>query len=138
MNNKQGFTLIELLVVIAIIGILSLAVFTQLNSARDQAADANQVNDVKQVALAMELGRNPSTGAYPTSTTSLDKYLTPYPENVNFEINSGSSSEYCVWATLSDAQPTGQEYFVASETGSGYFATTDGPISLSNCDPSST
>lgn len=39
MTNKQGFTLIELLVVIAIIGILSLAVFTSLDSAREQAKD---------------------------------------------------------------------------------------------------
>jgi prepilin-type N-terminal cleavage/methylation domain-containing protein len=35
--NNQGFTLIELLVVIAIIGILSVGVFTSLNSARNDA-----------------------------------------------------------------------------------------------------
>lgn len=135
-NNKQGFTLIELLVVIAIIGILSLTVFTQLNSGRDQAQDANEVNDVKQVALAMELGRNPTSGAYPTSTSSLTNYITPYPSNVTFEDNSASTSEFCVWAELSDSQPADQDYFVASESGSGFYDSDSDPT-LGSCDATS-
>ena len=65
-TKKQGFTLIELLVVIAIIGILSVAtVLTSLNSARDKAQDAKKINDVKQVALALEQARHPVTGTFP-------------------------------------------------------------------------
>ena len=61
---KRGFTLIELLVVIAIIGILSTAVLTSLNSAREKAQDAKKIHDVKQVALALEQARHPVTGEF--------------------------------------------------------------------------
>ena len=70
---KKGFTLIELLVVIAIIGILSAVVLTSLNSSRDKAQDAKRVNDVKQVALALELARNQQTGDF--SETAYEQRL---------------------------------------------------------------
>jgi prepilin-type N-terminal cleavage/methylation domain-containing protein len=53
--NKQGFTLIELLVVIAIIGILSLSVFTILNSARQQARDATRASDFAELRKAIRM-----------------------------------------------------------------------------------
>lgn len=132
-NNKQGFTLIELLVVIAIIGILSAVVLTSLNSAREDAQDARRVNDVKQVALAMELARDQTTGAYPTATSTLENYLNPYPaENTTFVDNTGSTSEFCIYSELSDSADP-EDYYVASETGSGYY---DGSTpDLANCEP---
>ena len=133
-NSKQGFTLIELLVVIAIIGILSAVVLTSLNSAREDAEDARRVNDVKQVALAMELARNQTTGAYPTASSLLSTYLNPYPtENTTFVDNSASTSEYCIYATLSDSADP-EDYYVASETGSGYYDSASAPT-LSSCEP---
>lgn len=126
--TKKGFTLIELLVVIAIIGILSAVVLTSLNSSRSKANDATYVNDVKQVALAMELARSQQTGAFPTATSSLSAYLNPYPANVSFEANTASSSQFCVHASLSEYAEG--DYFAASQDGSGY---TDTAPTLASC-----
>ena len=119
---KKGFTLIELLVVIAIIGILSAVVLTSLNSSRQKAQDTKQISDVKQVALAMELGRSQSTGDFPTSTTSLvtDGYLNPFPSASidQFTVDGGY---FCVSTTLSEAAELA--YFNASQNGAGYSAT---------------
>ena len=60
----KGFTLIELLIVIAIIGILSAVVLTSLDSARNQAQDEKKVKDLKQIAMALELVRDPVTGIF--------------------------------------------------------------------------
>ena len=55
LKTKSGFTLIELLVVIAIIGLLSSLAVVNLNSARGKARDAKRINDVKQLALLIEI-----------------------------------------------------------------------------------
>lgn len=133
MNKKAGFTLIELLVVIAIIGILSAVVLTSLNSSRQKAQDAKKVNDVKQVALAMELARSQTTGEFVTATTSLTTYLNPFPV-VEFEDNSASTTEFCVWAALSGTD-SNQTYFVASESGSTYRSGSTAPT-MGDCDAS--
>lgn len=57
-RNYQGFTLIELLVVIAIIGILATISVLALNSTRSRARDAKRLNDVSQVATALEMYYN--------------------------------------------------------------------------------
>ena len=120
---KKGFTLIELLVVIAIIGILSAVVLTSLNSSRQKAQDSKSVNDVKQVALSLELSRSQTTGLFPTSAdatavaSSVIAYLNPFPTaSVNFAAASGS--QFCVSSTLSEAAE--YDYYNASESGSGY------------------
>jgi len=122
-NVKKGFTLIELLVVIAIIGILSAVVLTSLNSSRNKAADSKKVNDVKQVALALELARDQATGEFPTAAnvtaldTALDSYLNPFP-TASINAGAASGSAFCVSTTLSsDSQSA---FFNASENGSGY------------------
>ena len=83
-TKKQGFTLIELLVVIAIIGILSTAVLTSLNSARDKARDAKKISDLKQIALALEQARHPVTGKFYDNLLRYEKnsFLTP-PGGIN-------------------------------------------------------
>lgn len=123
MSKKTGFTLIELLVVIAIIGILSAVVLTSLNSSRQKAQDSKAVNDVKQVALSLELARSQSTGNFPTAAnaaamaTAVASYLNPFPTaSINFAAASGS--QFCVSSTLSAAAEF--DYFNASEAGSGY------------------
>lgn len=127
-SRKTGFTLIELLVVIAIIGILSAVVLTSLNSSRQKAQDSKAVNDVKQVALALELARSQSTGNFPTAAedstdpftamaSATASYLTPFPDDsINYAVASGS--DFCISSTLSDAAEF--DYFNASEAGSGY------------------
>ena len=64
MKNKKGFTLIELLVVIAIIGLLSTLAVVSLNTAREKAADARKMSDIKQMSTAFELYYTEKSG-YP-------------------------------------------------------------------------
>ena len=118
---KKGFTLIELLVVIAIIGILSTVVLTSLNSSRDKANDVRKVNDVKQVALSMEISREQDTGNFPVAATKaalktkLAAVLPTFPDN-SIESASSSTTGFCISATLS----ADNSYFNASQDGAGY------------------
>ena len=54
-NHKKGFTLLELLVVIGVIGVLSTIILVGLNSARQKARDAKRMQELRQVALALEM-----------------------------------------------------------------------------------
>ncbi len=125
--NKKGFTLIELLVVIAIIGILSAVVLTSLNSSRQKARDTKKVSDVKQVALAYELHRDQTSGAFDTSTAALTS-LNPFPSDVTVVANTSNADSFCVYATLEET--SSGAFFAASETSAGY--TNDTPV-LGTC-----
>lgn len=52
---RGGFTLIELLVVISIIGLLSSVVLTAVNSVRVKARDNQRIQNLRQIALALQL-----------------------------------------------------------------------------------
>lgn len=92
MRNQKGFTLIELLVVIAIIGVLSSVVLASLNTARERAANAKRLSDMKQIQNALELYALTNSGNYPNlgwsyacsaaTWTSLQTSLAPYMAQV--------------------------------------------------------
>jgi prepilin-type N-terminal cleavage/methylation domain-containing protein/prepilin-type processing-associated H-X9-DG protein len=73
-----GFTLIELLVVIAIIGLLIALLLPAVQAAREAARQAQCVNNLKQIGLALHNYEN-STGAFPPAGKST--YYASNPPN---------------------------------------------------------
>ncbi len=136
---KKGFTLIELLVVIAIIGILSAVVLTSLNSSRDKAQDTKKVNDVKQIALALELGRSQATGnfvgfadeAAMRTATGVTQYLNPLPADENIAFAAASGTQFCISSALSGSGEF--SHYNATEAGSGYANTVGSGYGTANC-----
>ena len=53
-NNRLGFTIIEMLIVISIIAVITAAVIVAGNRARIAARDAERINTMGQVVLALE------------------------------------------------------------------------------------
>jgi general secretion pathway protein G len=67
MKHQKGFTLVELLVVVAIIGILGSIVGVALGPSRARARDAQRINDLNTIAMALEMyfvenGHYPASG----------------------------------------------------------------------------
>lgn len=112
LHPRRGFTLIELLVVIAIIGILASFITASMGESRAQARDAERLNDVKQLQVALELFYN-RNGAYPTSLDQLlaanNDQNTDYmpalpadPKTGDAYEYSGGDNDYAVRATSDD------------------------------------
>ncbi len=66
--RKRGFTLVELLVVIAIIGVLVALLLPAVQMAREAARRSQCAENMKQLAMAINLYAN-SKGQLPASRT---------------------------------------------------------------------
>ena len=136
--NKKGFTLIELLVVVAIIGMLSSIVLVYLGPAREKARDSRRKSDLRQINTAMEMCYDDSscgapeayidTAAGVNTLSAIGTYMPSVPCDPKDSVCTtsstgtyvykwvdGTTSSYCVYATLEDPSPTA--YFCASEDG---------------------
>jgi prepilin-type N-terminal cleavage/methylation domain-containing protein len=77
MTTEQGFTLIELLVVIAIIATLAAFAVAALSSIQEKAHITQDMNNLRQIALATQTYLNDNDGAYFLPTSNWMKSLHP-------------------------------------------------------------
>jgi prepilin-type N-terminal cleavage/methylation domain-containing protein/prepilin-type processing-associated H-X9-DG protein len=72
MTKEQGFTLVELLVVIAIVATLAAFTLSALRSIQERGRVTQDLNNLRQIAIATQTYLNDSDGAYflPTGGTS--------------------------------------------------------------------
>ena len=76
-TDKKGFTLVELLTVIAILAILSSFLLVGLAKARERARRVQCMNNIKQVATALDMFANSNKDHYPLATGQHDWGDTP-------------------------------------------------------------
>jgi prepilin-type N-terminal cleavage/methylation domain-containing protein len=104
MKFKRAFTLIELLVVIAIIGILAALLMPALNKAKSQAGKATDLNNFKQIMVAVHIYAADDDDVLPSANWdngggSLPGWLyTPGGAN-SFDPTTGQ-----LWSTLKSAK----------------------------------
>jgi aspartyl-tRNA(Asn)/glutamyl-tRNA(Gln) amidotransferase subunit B len=65
-KKKKAFTLIEIIVTVSIILVILIIGVISFNITRENTRNANRVNDIKQIQLALEMYRDDS-GSYPDS-----------------------------------------------------------------------
>lgn len=92
LKNNAGFTLIELLIVIAIIGILASFILANMAESRAQARDAERLNDMKQIQVALELYYNRNK-EYPSTLDDIAPYIEEVPSDP-IRGREGSSDDY--------------------------------------------
>lgn len=128
-SRRAAFTLVELLVVIAIIGVLVGLLLPAVQSARESARRTSCVNNLRQLAIAMQnyegtIGYVPSLGG--ESTELFDSFsplarLLPFMENtqlhdlINFESPTGHPRDPVVGENIEVSQQPVAEFRCASE-----------------------
>lgn len=139
--NKKGFTFTEMLVVMSIIGFISSSASTSLLALRDSGQDTVRINDIQQLALAMEVSRDIFDDTYQvisnTTPQAVGTELPEVPENnsendgiYGWIDNSSDSTQYCAFAVLEQDNDFG-DYYVATPRGAGFMD--ERPVDFDSC-----
>jgi len=104
MKLRRAFTLVELLVVIAIIGILAAMLMPALTKAQNQAGKATDLNNLKQMMVAVHIYASDNTDVLPAANWdggggNLPGWLYTPGGAVNFDLTTG-----LLWPLLRSAK----------------------------------
>ncbi|WP_244347494.1 prepilin-type N-terminal cleavage/methylation domain-containing protein [Thermus thermophilus] len=104
MKTRAGFTLMELLIVMVLLGLFLTLSYFPTATARKKANLAAGQSYVRNVALALEAQRDPSTGALPTHLTDCLSGFDQRPKTVTAcTITYLNALDYVIEASLDGA-----------------------------------
>lgn len=100
-KKQRGFTIMELIVVIAVTGILASVVIANVGEGRKKARDAQRINDIEQIRLALRLYKE-ENGSYPNFDNgveigiggAIDAMLAPHMSGVPKDPLTDSNVDY--------------------------------------------
>ena len=127
-RNQKGFTLIEVVLVLAIGGLIFLLAFLAFQQVSTNRRDTQRRNDANRVAAELQNYAGDKNGAYPTTDSAFDSFLTDYMAGANDPSrnvaytrvatlgNTPGQMKYTYWATAGATPATAANTFCDGTT----------------------